>query len=234
MYIFAGTSPASNAAQEGTSFAGDLMSDSINQAIPVFIQTFLSIVLHPLIIGVIILVVTLKIIEATVIRKRRERKRQENQMAKVSVGNGNKSAFNIKTDLKYELNPSFLTMREASFFHALLPIAVSHQLYVFAKPRIADFVNVTVDDKKSAQFWRCFNEISQKHIDFLVCDVHFRPVMGFEVDDATHLQPDRIARDAIVNAIYSSIGFKVFRVLEFSSKSIEQMVASAIAHTTIG
>jgi len=229
MYIFTFALTSYDYAQEATPTASEMLSEGINQALSVFFRAFLSILFHPLIFGLILLIVGLKVLVFVVRRKRRRRKLEESQQSNFSGGfsgeQGNSSTFNIKTDLKYELNPSFLTVREASFFRVLLPIANNYGLYVFAKPRIADFVDTTVDDRNSAQFWRCFNEISRKHIDFLICDDYFKPLAGFEVDDASHKRPDRIARDAIVNAIYKSFDFKVFRVWEYSSASVEEMIA---------
>ncbi|MCL2357451.1 MAG: DUF2726 domain-containing protein [Defluviitaleaceae bacterium] len=113
----------------------------------------------------------------------------------------------------YELNRAFLTPREASFFAVLQPIAAKYGLHVFAKPRIADFVNVTVKRyEKGSDFYTHFNKISCKHIDFLLCDRKFVPVTGIEVDDKSHAAPDRVARDNFVNGLYENIGLPVLRV----------------------
>ena len=93
----------------------------------------------------------------------------------------------ITTDMPYKLIPSLLTAREASFFVVLAPIAAELGLHVFVKPRIADFVGVTLDRYvKGSKFNTYFNPIAKKHIDFLLCDSDFKPVAGFEVDDKSH------------------------------------------------
>ena len=130
---------------------------------------------------------------------------------------------------KYALNPTFLSSREASFFNVLLPISSKHNLHVFAKPRIADFVNVTIDKKTDrSEFYKCFNKISQKHIDFLLCDINFKPIIGFEVDDKTHKKSDRVARDSFVDGMYKSIGFPVHHIWSWNeTETIEQFIINA-------
>jgi hypothetical protein len=122
----------------------------------------------------------------------------------------------VKKYVPYALNDYFLTDNEASFFRAILPLALKHNLYIFAKPRIADFVYVTVEKYEKGSQWNThFNKIAKKHIDFLLCDGMFSPVVGFEVDDSTHFQYDRAMRDRFVDEIYEGIGLRVHHVWEW-------------------
>jgi hypothetical protein len=115
----------------------------------------------------------------------------------------------------YSLKPHFLTEREASFYRVLSPQASSKGFVVFAKPRIADFVNV----QDGSGFWANFNPIAMKHIDFLLCDKYFVPVMGFEVDDKSHSRPDRAERDKFVDKVYTTVGLPIFHVNDWSVPS---------------
>jgi len=139
-------------------------------------------------------------------------------------------AHHVHSGTPYELNQFFLTENEASFFRVLLPIASSHNLYVFSKPRIADFVSVTLERYvKGSQFHAYFGMISQKHIDFLLCDADFKPVLGFEVDDSTHLRPDRIDRDEFVDKLYGAVGLRVIHIHEWSNpEKIEHYISGEI------
>ncbi|MCL2198159.1 MAG: DUF2726 domain-containing protein [Defluviitaleaceae bacterium] len=129
----------------------------------------------------------------------------------------------------YTLNPKFLTAREASFFNILLPIASKHKLHIFAKPRMADFINLNINfNDNRTEFYRRFNPISQKHIDFLLCDNNFIPIMGFEVDDKTHKNPDRVARDSFVDGIYKYIGLPVHHIWTWNEpETIEAFIINA-------
>lgn len=99
-------------------------------------------------------------------------------------------------------------------------------LHVFVKPRIADFVSVTLDRYvKGSKFFTYFNPIAQKHIDFLLCDGDFKPVVGFEVDDKSHSKPDRAARDSFVDGLYKCVGLPVFHVWQWDDREeIENLI----------
>ena len=58
-----------------------------------------------------------------------------------------------------------------------------------------------------------FRRISQKHIDFLICEKEsLKPVLGIELDDRSHQREDRQKRDEFVNALYENIGLKMLRI----------------------
>jgi hypothetical protein len=139
-------------------------------------------------------------------------------------------AHRIHTDTPYELISHFLTVHETAFFRVLLPIASEHNLYVFAKPRIADFVSVTLERYvKNSQWHTYFNMIAMKHIDFLLCTHDLKPIIGFEVDDSSHLRSDRIERDEFIDKLYGSVGLKVVHVFELSdTDKLKQLVTDTI------
>ena len=136
------------------------------------------------------------------------------------------------SEMPYKLNTSFLTAREASFFAVLHPLAAELGLHVFAKPRIADFVTVTLERYvKGSKFHTYFNQINRKHIDFLLCDKDFKPVAGFEVDDKTHLKPETKARDAFVDGLYKCVGLPVFHVCKWNDPAeIEKLIRPLLPH----
>jgi hypothetical protein len=174
-----------------------------------YLETVLSVFLSPAAIAVYIVIAVLAV-AGSWIRKKKKPSKSENISA-------------------YSLKPRFLTEREASFFNILAPLASSKGFIVFAKPRIADFVNVT----DGSAFWVNFNKIAMKHIDFLLCDKHFSPVMGFEVDDKTHSKPDRAERDKFVDNVYKTVGLPIFHVTDWSVPSdILQLICKGASHNT--
>jgi hypothetical protein len=47
------------------------------------------------------------------------------------------------------------------------------------------------------------SRIVQKHLDFLLCDPQtMHPILGIELDDASHSRPDRQARDEFLNKTF--------------------------------
>jgi very-short-patch-repair endonuclease len=60
---------------------------------------------------------------------------------------------------------------------------------------------------------RLRSRIAQKHVDFLLCDPgSMRPLLGVELDDASHERPDRQVRDALVDQVFAAAGLPLLRV----------------------
>lgn len=89
---------------------------------------------------------------------------------------------------------------------------------IACKPRLADFM----------QHYELagFNKISQKHVDFLICRMEDgMPMLGIELDDASHEAPDRRKRDADVNTMFALIGIPLLRIHVSEMEQVEQFVA---------
>jgi hypothetical protein len=108
---------------------------------------------------------------------------------------------------QYKLTPSLLTPSEAAFYVALL-LAAGQRYVVFAKVRLADLC-------QDLDRWAdtvAFNQVSSKHVDFVLCDATtFRPVLAVELDDRSHLRATRRSRDALVDRIFRTMGLGVYR-----------------------
>jgi hypothetical protein len=107
----------------------------------------------------------------------------------------------------YKLAQSLLTPSEAAFYVALL-LAAGQRYVVFAKVRLADLCH-------NLDRWadtRAFNQLSSKHVDFVLCDAAtFRPVLAVELDDRSHLRANRRHRDAFVDGVFHTMGLGVYR-----------------------
>jgi Protein of unknown function (DUF2726) len=61
-------------------------------------------------------------------------------------------------------------------------------------------------------------------VDFVICDVlTLDPVAAIEVDDRSHLLPERRDRDAFVNAVFAEIGVPLLRVKAQRSYSVAEL-----------
>jgi very-short-patch-repair endonuclease len=79
---------------------------------------------------------------------------------------------------------------------------------VFAKVRLADLCQ----DLDRWADTAAFNQVSSKHVDFVLCDaVTFRPVLAVELDDRSHLRANRRDRDALVDRVFHTMGLGVYR-----------------------
>jgi Protein of unknown function (DUF2726) len=80
---------------------------------------------------------------------------------------------------------------------------------------------------------RALNAVMAKSVDFVICDVlTLDPVAAIEVDDRSHLLPERRDHDAFVNAVFAEIGVPLLRVKAQRSYSVVELRA-LIAHADL-
>src|SRR5713101_5921067 len=107
----------------------------------------------------------------------------------------------------YRLTRSLLTPSEKAFYAALL-LAAGRRYVIFAKVRLADLCQ----DLDRWADTRAFNQVSSKHVDFVLCDATtFRPVLALELDDRSHLRANRRDRDALKDRVFRTMGLGVYR-----------------------
>lgn len=107
---------------------------------------------------------------------------------------------------QYRTAASLLTPTEQRF-HNQLRAVVGTRATIQCKVRLADLLLSERHDLAA------FRRVSQKHIDFVLCHPQtLRPLVAVELDDASHTQPDRQARDAFVNQVYAAAGMPLLHV----------------------
>ena len=71
---------------------------------------------------------------------------------------------------------------------------------------------------------QALNGVMAKSVDFVICDVlTLDPVAAIEVDDRSHLLPERQQRDAFVNAVFLEIGLPLMRVKARRAYSVDEL-----------
>lgn len=121
----------------------------------------------------------------------------------------------------YYINTFLLTQHEANFYNTLKPIADKYNLIIFSKIRMADILTVKPHIKKQ-NFYYWFKKISQKHIDFILCNKQFMPLIFIELDDSTHNKADRIKSDKFKNEVFKSTHLNLLRFRNWTSEDIER------------
>ncbi len=107
---------------------------------------------------------------------------------------------------EYHAAESLLTTTELHFWHSLRE-AVGPRAHVLMKVRLADVLMAGPHDLAALR------RVSQKHVDFLLCDPQtLRPLLALELDDTSHERPERQARDAFVNNAYAHAGLPVLHI----------------------
>jgi hypothetical protein len=116
----------------------------------------------------------------------------------------------------------FLSANEKSFLRTL-DAALGLNYRAFAQVRLAEIANPA--DSTNVHLRRLgLNAVMAKSVDFVVCDVlTLDPVAAIEVDDRSHLLPERRNRDAFVNAVFAEIGLPLVRVTARRTYSVAQL-----------
>lgn len=124
----------------------------------------------------------------------------------------------------YARAPALLTPAERSFF-GVLEQAVGSDYRIFAKVRVADVLVVKPGLERTAR-QRAFNRISAKHFDFVLCRRDDLSIaLAIELDDASHQQKRRQARDAFVAEVCRSAQLPLLQVPAKAGYSIDDLRA---------
>lgn len=128
----------------------------------------------------------------------------------------------------YERQKRFLSAAERSFYGVLCRVVRDDQV-VLAKVRLADLVRVDPLVRRK-EFWRHFNRIAGKHLDFVVCDrATMEPVYCVELDDKSHQERRRRDRDALVDGVMRAAELRMVRVPCRQAYGLEDVRAMVVA-----
>jgi len=131
----------------------------------------------------------------------------------------NSLALNV---LRYEKLPSLLSPAERSFF-GVLSNAVSADVEVFTKVRVADVIKPSKGTKKGE--WQiAFNKISAKHFDFVICDKKdLNVVCVIELDDKSHQKSKTAKRDEFLMQACKSSNLPLIRIRAAKSYKVAEL-----------
>ena len=108
----------------------------------------------------------------------------------------------------FEARSHLLSEAEQKFFGVLQPL-VGSACNVSSKVRLADLFDVRPGRGQQA----AFNKIQSKHIDFVLTDpATSRILCAIELDDSSHLRPDRIERDEFIDDLFGRNHLPLLRV----------------------
>jgi hypothetical protein len=101
-----------------------------------------------------------------------------------------------------------LSKSESVFYSSLKPVCDKYGYIICPKVGLKDFISVTA--KKD--YFKWFSKISQKHVDFLICDKNLRPIMAIELDDKSHESQKAWKNDNFKDWLYENLDFPLKRV----------------------
>lgn len=107
--------------------------------------------------------------------------------------------------------PYLLSKGEKVFFDTLSQ-AVSSDIYICPKTRLADIIEVDLP-KSNKSFWMAFNKISRKYVDFVLCKrTDFTPILVVELDGGSHQRNSRYQRDVFVDNALNQAGIPILHI----------------------
>lgn len=107
---------------------------------------------------------------------------------------------------------TYLLSKAERSFYGVLTQAVGDKALIFSKVRVADVLTPQKGLNRS-NWQRAFNQISAKHIDFLLCDLQNCAIkLAIELDDASHGSAKRQKRDAFLEHAFESAGLPLLRI----------------------
>jgi hypothetical protein len=90
----------------------------------------------------------------------------------------------------------------------LKPVCDRYGYVICPKVGLKDFIVVT----RKKDYIKWFRKISQKHVDFLICDKNLKPIMAIELDDSSHEQEKARKNDEFKDSLYKHMNFPLKRV----------------------
>ena len=136
---------------------------------------------------------------------------------------------NQSTALPYRKRPYLFSKAERSFYEVLLRAAPA-ETKLFTKVRMADLIQVRpgVRGRRGHQ-----NRINCKHVDFVLCTRDtLSPILAIELDDRSHRQPERQARDRFVDEAFAAAGLPLLRIpaqYGYTASELQQMIREKLA-----
>lgn len=110
---------------------------------------------------------------------------------------------------------------EKAFYYKLKQFSDKHELVVFSKVRLLDLIEPRQNQKKYKTY---FYKIQAKHVDFVLCSQNLVAKYIIELDDASHNATERKERDAFVDTVLTSCGYRVLHMRAFDPEALEKLI----------
>lgn len=138
-----------------------------------------------------------------------------------------------KAQYRYYAKPYVMTSRENECFKILNEIFSSKW---FVVPQV--HLSALLDYRVKGQNWNAaFRHINGKSVDFvLIGKESYKVICAIELDDSTHIKPDRIERDVEIERMFKEARIPLARISKFESMTkpeIAKVVTDAISGSSI-
>jgi Protein of unknown function (DUF2726)/GRF zinc finger len=124
----------------------------------------------------------------------------------------------------YRVRDDLLSPAELSFYH-VLRTAASEWATICPKVSLDDLFYAKSGDHRANASYR--NRIARKHVDFLLCDPQTMfPLLAIELDDSSHQQESRQARDRFVEKVFAVTGLPLLRMPVHTAYNTRELSAA--------
>ncbi len=103
--------------------------------------------------------------------------------------------------IRYKVKESVMSRSESAFFLELQK-QFSQDYYIFPKMRVADILDIP----NGHEYYKMRNLALPRHIDFVVCNKYFKPLVAIELNGESHNKIKQQESDLIKNGIFKDCG----------------------------
>lgn len=112
-----------------------------------------------------------------------------------------------------------LTKREYKFYIYLKRAADSYNCLICPKVGLKDLMEVSANH----DYMKYFRLISQKHVDFVICDSALNILFAIELDDSSHDTKSARHRDKFKNNAFKAAGIPLKRIRDFDERAVWEL-----------
>ncbi|MES2986100.1 MAG: DUF2726 domain-containing protein [Patescibacteria group bacterium] len=124
-------------------------------------------------------------------------------------------------DYKHFIKRNYLMTVPERKFYDILTSVVGAKYHIAPQTVLSNVVSVNRYEKNKGKYR---NKINRYALDFVLYEKpNFTPYLVIELDDTSHLLPERESRDGKVNAILEGVGVRVVHVKTEMNYNIEQI-----------
>lgn len=126
----------------------------------------------------------------------------------------------------YRAVQSVLDKREVMLFQELKK-QLPEGYHIFPKMRLADIMETTATGR---EFHGQFNRISKKHVDFLICNQNYKPVLAIELNGSSHQKIRTQRNDEFKKEVFKNIGLRleVIQIGTNFAASVDELFTDSI------
>jgi hypothetical protein len=124
-------------------------------------------------------------------------------------------------DYKHYVKKNYLMSKAEHEFFKVLQEAVKDRYYIVPQVQLSKIIEVNKYEKNKRVYR---NKIDRKSVDFVLFNKeYFTPYVVIELDDSSHMLPEREERDGFVDSILNRVGIKIVHIKVSKNYNIEEI-----------